>query len=382
MASAQTFRFPSLLQRELREYRTSLVWTPLVTALLLALLMLSSVLLVNRVSVIGDTILDALMADGGSSVEVSISVGENGDDEATVIEVTSVDPARDPSSPADPAITQGAGEPPTYEVIPEGDDERWNFSREWTFDPEPAGDEEEGREGQDAEDKPDELEGRELNVMLSIIHSILLLTLFITSSNYLLSSLFEDRKDRSILFWRSMPVTEWENIGAKLIVALIVAPIIYIFISILLQFVYVVLMTLLVKRMGRDPSEVVLSNIDFLAVILDPISGWVMTALWIAPVYAWFLLASSLARRSPVGLALLLPVGLFVVEGVFIGTEYIGDAITAHFPHLSDDSAVGFYLFGPDWMAVDFAGIGAGWVFAILALLCAVWLRTHRWEIN
>lgn len=401
MATSQNLRFPTLLRRELREYRTSLVWTPVVTAVLLALLMLLSVLLVNRISVLGDTILDALMADGRGSVEVSISVNDDGE-EMRVIEIAADDEGLDLPvdsggeiarietdgqtqrivlTPADPNAIPEPEDPPSppqVEVVPktEQEDERWNFSREWSFEPE-------SRQKSDGDDSDLQVqEGRELNVMLSLIHSIFILILFLTTANYLLSGLFEDRKDRSILFWRSMPVSEWENIAAKIVTALLVAPIIFIFISVLLQIIYVVLIVVLVGRMDKDPGDVVLSNIDFSALFLDPLSGWVLTALWVAPAYAWFLLASSLARRSPLGLALLLPIGLFIVESVFLGTEFVGSAIGAHLPHLTDTSAVGFYVFGPQWMGVDLASMGAGLLFTALALTAAVWARRHRWEIN
>jgi hypothetical protein len=141
-------------------------------------------------------------------------------------------------------------------------------------------------------------------------------------------------------------------------------------------------MILLVWRMDQDPFEVVVGNIDFIALMLDPISGWVMTALLIAPVYAWLLCASALARRSPFLMAITPVIGLVIAEGIFFGTEIVGNAVSRHFPHVSDSSAVGFYLFGPDWMALDLLSVAAGLVFTGIALAAAVWLRAHRWELN
>ncbi|WP_439106416.1 hypothetical protein [Congregibacter sp.] len=381
MTTTQTSQFVTLIQREFREYKNSLFWTPIITAVVLAVLMLGSVVLVNRVSVIGDTILEAMMRKGGDNVNISITIGEDGEEEFTIVEVTQpvlsdgedVDGSGMPQAPAAPSA-------PGYQVFVEKDssEELWNFSREWSFNPKS----DKSPTAEDGDDMADELSGRELNVMLSVVHGILLLILLLTTANYLLSSLYDDRKDRSVLFWRSMPVTEWQIVLSKFVVALICAPLIYIAISLLLQLAYVLLMMLLVARMDQDPFAVVVNNIDFAALMLDPMSGWVMTALLIAPVYAWLLCASALARRSPFLMAVTPFIVLFAAEGIFLGTEVVDNAVSRHFPHFSDSSAVGFYLFGPDWMALDLLSVAAGLAFAGIALAAAVWLRAHRWELN
>ncbi|MFT6771185.1 MAG: ABC-2 type transport system permease protein, partial [Congregibacter sp.] len=259
MATTQTSQFMTLLQREFREYKNSLVWTPVITAVVLVVLMLGSVVLANRISVVGDTILEAMMRKGNDNVNISITIGEDGEEEVTVVEV---------ATPSDVPQPPGVAEAPTYEIYVEEEsaDDQWNFSREWSFNPSS-----DKATGDDKLDHAlDQMGGRELNVMLSIVHSILLLILLLTSVNYLLNSLYDDRKDRSVLFWRSMPVTEWQIVLSKFTVALIVAPLLYIAISLLLQLAYVLLMMLLVWRMDQDPFEVVVGNIDFVALMLDP----------------------------------------------------------------------------------------------------------------
>ena len=141
-------------------------------------------------------------------------------------------------------------------------------------------------------------------------------------------------------------------------------------------------MMILVWRMSEDPGVVVLQNIDFAALMLDPISGWVLTALLIAPTYAWLLLASALAKRSPFLMAVTPFIALLVAEGVFLGSEHIANAAQRHTPHVADDSSVGFYLFGPNWTNLDLMSLASGLVFAALALSAAVWLRQNRWELK
>ena len=216
--------------------------------------MLLSVVVANRIAVVGDTILDALMSEERGSLSVSFSVGEDGDEEITVmhvsgvdedlnalddiaVDITSVDATGneehkrtivrfgDPQVPEAPGVPDAPTSPRalSYELVVEDNaEENWNFSREWTFNPESAN-------GGDTDgDVSENMDGSELNVMLSVVHAILLMLLLITSVNYLLSSLYDDRKDRSILFWRSMPVGEWEVVLSKFAMALILAPMIYI----------------------------------------------------------------------------------------------------------------------------------------------------------
>ena len=56
-------------------------------------------------------------------------------------------------------------------------------------------------------------------------------------------------------------------------------------------------------------------------------------------------------------------------------------AIGNHFPHATENSAIGFYIAGPDWGSVNYLSLVLGLVFTGLALWGAVYLRRYRWEI-
>lgn len=379
MSTLKASRFFTLLQREFREYKNSMFWAPIITAAILVLLMLGSALLANRFHFFGDALLDAVMKEGASGLKVDISFGEESGDRLLITEVGETEQLSELADvvaglpPAPDAPTA-----PSYEVKTEqtAAEDLWNFSREWTFNPD-------GSELNATGDESDEdAAGTELNTILSIAHGILLFTLLVTTANYLLSALYDDRKDRSILFWRSMPVSEGQIVLSKFVTALCIAPLIYIAVSLILQVLFVLFMMLFVWRMGQDPFVVVLGNVDFLAMLLDPISGWLMTALLIAPTYAWFLCASALAKRSPFLMAVTPFIAIEIAEGLILGTERIGDAVQRHLPHVTDQSAVGFYLFGPDWTQVDLMSVAAGLLFTAVALLGAVWLRRNRWELG
>ncbi len=343
---AQSHRVFTLVQRELQEYKNSLFWTPVAIALALTVIMLLSVLLANRISVMGDAIMQVILHEESAS-GMNIIIHIDDDDEVSY----------------EYRVEQQEG--PV-------DEDDWNFSREWDFKP---------KVGPDSQEQTG-MKVESLNPMLNMLHSFMVMILVLVSVNYLLGSLYNDRKDRSILFWKSMPVSEWEEVLSKLAVALVVAPAIFIAVSILTQLACVVLAMLVVWRMDMDPFQLVLGNIDFVPLFLNQIGGWVLTALWVAPAYAWLLLASAAARRSPFMLAIAPVVGLMLIEGIFLGTEYVVSAVVSHLPHITDGgSAVGFYFYGPDWSSLNFMGIALGLLFAAVAVGIAVYLRRYRFEI-
>ena len=355
MANSAKARLFSLVQRELQEYKVSLVWTPIVTAAVLAILMLGSVLLANRITAMGDAVLDVIMSERSGPV-ITINIDDP------------VDDAIDPPQPPAPLEIEMVPDSPS---APGAEDE-WNFSKEWRFEPDTR-----AKKKMDFETE----EVGSLNPVLNVIHGFLLLVLVIITVNYLLSCLFNDRKDRSILFWRSMPVSEWEEVLVRLGVALVVAPAIYIAVSLLTQVIFILLAMLLVWRMDMDPFETVLGNIEFGSLLLQQVGGWFLTALWVAPVYAYLMLASAWARRSPFLAAIAPVLALIFIEGLLLGTDFVGTAIKNHVPHyIGGESVVGFYFNNAFWAQIDYFSLFSGLVFAAVAVVACVYLRRYRFE--
>ncbi len=347
MANSMPNRIFTLVQREIQESKNALFWTPIVIAGVLALIMLASVLLANRVSIMGDAVMQVLLDEGSASgMNITIHIDEDGQQEVQTYTIE-----RSEGSVAE---------------------EDWNFSKEWTFEPK--------SKKEISTHISNEYES--LNPVLNMLHNFLILVLILVTINYLMNTLYQDRKDRSILFWKSMPVSEWEEVLCKFAVAIVVAPFIYIAVSMLIQLVFVVLAMLMVSRMDMDPIQLIIGHVNFVSLFFNQISGWVLSALWMAPFYAWILLASAAAKRSPFMLAFAPVLALGVIEEVFLGSDYVATAVGYHLPHYVEEAqAVGFYLYGPDWSAVSYPNLVGGVVFAGLALWGAVYLRRYRFEI-
>lgn len=341
-------RWSVLARRELLEYRNSLVFTPALIAVALAFFMLLSVTLADRISAMGNAIMEVILEEHASVLDIRVEVDEKG---STVRHDYRIKHSQDPV-----------------------DESEWDFEREWEFEPGASGSQSSPQEPKSS------LEDDSLNLMLNLVHMCFLLVLLLVSAHYLLNSLFVDRRDGSILFWKSMPVPDRDEVLAKFCVALAVAPAIYITASVAAQWVSSLLAMLLVWRMDRDPVELILENIEFGSLLFNQMSGWMLTALWLAPIYAWLLLASAAARRSPFMVAVGPVIALVVVERIVFGTRYVGNAVSQHLPHANGESAVGFYLNGPDWASQDLASIALGLVFTAVALWGAVYLRSRRFD--
>ncbi len=361
MASARSVRLFTLLQRELQEYKLSLVWTPVIIAGVLVFLMLLGLFVGARFNALGDGVLNMVISQ---EMAVHPSVVINIDDEK-LARVTHSD-----SGSASGNLSEPGYSPPDPQAQPLPD-EAWNFSREWRFEPRT-------REKQGYET---EVSGS-LNPMVALPHMLLLVVLVIVTVNYLLGSLYNDRKDRSILFWKSMPVSEWEEVLTRFCVGLVVAPAIYIGVSLVLQVLLVALSMLVAWRMGADPWEGIWSNIQLFSLFSREVGGWIMTAIWIAPCYGWLLLASSWAKRTPSFAAVVPIVVLVLGEMILFGSGHIAAAIKQHLPHfIGGDGETELYFVTAYWSSVDWVSLVLGLLFAAATLFGAVYLRRYRFEI-
>ncbi len=146
--------------------------------------------------------------------------------------------------------------------------------------------------------------------------------LFFIMFFYLLGSLYDDRKDRSILFWKSMPISDLQTVLSKLASATIVAP--------LLMVAAVAVTELILLLIG---SYIVwsadLGLIDYLWGPADPLYIWslliaayLVQALWMLPIWGWLLLASAFSRSRPFLWAVMPPILFAVLQSWFNLTQY------------------------------------------------------------
>ncbi len=146
----------------------------------------------------------------------------------------------------------------------------------------------------------------------------------------LLGSLYEERRDRSILFWKSMPVADWQEVLAKFFTPVIMAPASFLAVAIAAQLFTALFLSLVMILQGGPVSELwplglmITSWFAFIA-------HYLLWLLWALPLLAWLLFVSSFAARMPFLWAILAPLVLIAVEALFLSTHLFGNWIGLHF---------------------------------------------------
>jgi ABC-2 type transport system permease protein len=148
---------------------------------------------------------------------------------------------------------------------------------------------------------------------------------------YLIDCLYTERKDRSILFWKSMPISDTSVVLSKLAVAMVVVPIGVILLAAITQFLIYIVVWL---RLHGTAMSGVLPDWSFLAwmraqvVALGMMLGGV---LWYVPIAGYLLLLSAWAKNKVFLWAVLPPIALPILERVFLNTDYVARFIGERF---------------------------------------------------
>jgi ABC-2 type transport system permease protein len=143
----------------------------------------------------------------------------------------------------------------------------------------------------------------------------IMLATFIVGLFFSLDALYGERRDRSILFWKSLPVSDRTTVLSKASIPLIVLPIIAFALSVVTQIILLTLSTMVLMGSGVSPATL-WTEIRFFEGLLIMIYGLTVHALWFAPIYGWLLLISAWARRAPVLWAVLPLLAVSAVERI------------------------------------------------------------------
>ena len=183
---------------------------------------------------------------------------------------------------------------------------------------------------------------------------------------YLLDGLFTERRDRSILFWKSLPVSDTKTVLSKLFVALVAMPL---WIWALSLLVGLVVFGVLAAKVSNTPAAALGTwhGEDWLVLQATLLGKLAVAALWYLPVAGWLLLVSVLAKRAPFLWATLPFLVLSLAERIALGTNVMG-ALAAQrlFGFREEVSLMSEFslLASPDlWVGV---AIGAALVYAAI----------------
>jgi len=212
---------------------------------------------------------------------------------------------------------------------------------------------------------------------------MLILTAFIVGVFYCLDALYGERRDRSILFWKSLPVSDRTTLLSKATIPLVILPLVTFAIVIATQLVMLLWTSVLLITHGMSPGST-WTHVALFRNSLVLFYGLAAIALWHAPIYGWALLVSGWARRATFLCAVvpLLAIGFF--EKITFGTSHFASMLKDRLmgfaapafnfqPHHGDaleSLTPGRYLSSP--------GLWIGLLFAVAFVTAAIRLRRYH----
>jgi len=212
---------------------------------------------------------------------------------------------------------------------------------------------------------------------------VVIVTAAIVGVAYTLGALYGERRDRSILFWKSLPVSDLVTVLAKVFVVMVVLPMVTAVVIIALQLVMMLVSTAILMANGPDAS-LLWARLPLLQMWLVTLYGLAAMSLWYAPIWAWNLLVSGWARRVTFLWAVLPPIGLCVIEFIAFQTSYLSELLhdrLGGFKEAFNNTAPGGFLGLVHMDPVGFLttpGLWGGLIVAAGFLAATVWQRRYR----
>jgi ABC-2 type transport system permease protein len=136
---------------------------------------------------------------------------------------------------------------------------------------------------------------------------------------YCLGALYDDRRDRSILFWKSLPLSDTQTVLSKLVSALVVAPVIAVIAAILTMFGFMLILSCVALAHGGNPMTLIWGPASPLSLIASHLSWLPVYALWALPTAGWLLMWSALVKSKPFLWGVMLP----IFAGIIVSTTKI-----------------------------------------------------------
>lgn len=144
---------------------------------------------------------------------------------------------------------------------------------------------------------------------------------------YTLDSLYAERKDKSILFWRSLPVTDAETVISKLLTALFVIPLVAVVAIIATHIVNLIATSIWVSMKGGDAGHLIWGSVPLFDNWAAALVVILASSVWMSPFVGWFLFVSAYTKRAPLLMAFLPMVLIPLIEGIFLRSTFFVDAV-------------------------------------------------------
>jgi ABC-2 type transport system permease protein len=176
---------------------------------------------------------------------------------------------------------------------------------------------------------------------ISLPYAVLLLVMTL---NYSISCLFDDRKDGSILFWKSMPISETKTVLSKALAALILMPLCYWVVTLVVQLIAMIAASLVMSHLNIGNPHAIWHFGQVIGAWYTQLITLFIQAFWVLPFLGWFTLSSAYSKRAPFLYAIIPPVLIIIIEDLFMGTSYLWQWIQTQAMHISSIWGVNYHV--------------------------------------
>ena len=214
--------------------------------------------------------------------------------------------------------------------------------------------------------------------------ALLMGAFILVAAFYCIETLQRERRDRSILFWKSLPVSDVTTVLAKASIPFVVLPLFSCAIAFITQLVMLLVSSAALAVNGLSVTTYWQQVSLFQASLLLFYHVMTVHVLWSAPIYGWLLLVSAWARRAAFLWAVLPPLAIGFLEKLFFNTGYFGAFVQRFFTGGTEGSyPPGAMPMDPGTHLTPFRflstpGLWIGLAVTAAFLAAAVRLRRHR----
>jgi ABC-2 type transport system permease protein len=211
-------------------------------------------------------------------------------------------------------------------------------------------------------------------------------TALIVGVFYSLDALYGERRDRSILFWKSLPVSDLTAVLSKLSIPLVIIPVLSYAIAIVTQFIMLLLGSIVLLGSGASIAALWTQE-PFFRVSLDLFYHMLTVhGLWYAPLYGWLFLVSAWAPRAPLIWAVLPPFVICGVEKIAFNTSHFLALLQERLtgppdPEMTMSRSADFMSTLIPHHFFDQPGLWAGLAVAAVFIAAAIRLRRYQGPI-
>ena len=157
--------------------------------------------------------------------------------------------------------------------------------------------------------------------LYGLVATILSITAGIVGWFYCLDALFSERRERSVLFWKSLPISDVTTVLSKVVTGMVVVPLAALAVGVVLYFLLLIIASIVLMANGVS-GTLLIANSSFFESFVVHVYTAMAAILWCSPLYAWAIFVSSWVRRATFLWALLPPAGIALAEGLAFGTQH------------------------------------------------------------